>query len=287
MDKDQELIFRAKNYPKQKALGQCFLVSDKVLDAIVKSAELNPKKDIVIEIGPGIGFLTERLVKHCKSLYAIELDKNAETHLKIIEANNKNFKYLRQDFLSSNLIDIINEEELSSIRQGRVPKIKIVANIPYQITTKILLHLLGEIGEQNPNRDLISEINIMVQKEFADRLIAKPGQKNHGAISLFVDYWADVSTSVEVKANCFQPQPKVNSSFIKIKLKEPMALEDPKGVRRFIKAIYANRRKKLKNGLKAASYTDEEIAKLSLEDNLRGETLNLIDIARFVDKLRE
>ena len=282
---DTDLAFRAKNYRKQKALGQCFLISEKVLDSIVKSANLDPEQDIVVEIGPGIGFLTERLVTQCRSLYAIELDANTEMHLKIIAANHKNFSYIRKDFLSLNLIDIVNPEEVEMIRSGKSPKIKIVANIPYQITSKILLHLLGEIGEANPNRELISEIHIMVQKEFAERLIAKPGTKSHGAITLLTNYWADTSISTAVPATCFQPQPKVDSAFIKMTLKEPKAIDNPKAIRRFIKAIYANRRKKLHNGLKAAGYTDEQIAKLELTDNLRGETLDLEQIIQLVKKI--
>lgn len=282
MDKNQELVFRAKNFRKQKELGQCFLVDNKILDRIIETSNPDPNKDIVVEIGAGIGFLTERLVEKCKSLYAVELDPNTEMHLKIIAANHPNFKYFRKDFLSLNLQDILSAEDLAS---GR--KIKIIANIPYQITTKILLHLLGEIGEANPNRELISEIHIMVQKEFAERLCSQPGSKNFGAISLFINYWTDPSISIQVPASCFLPAPKVNSCFIKLVLKKPIEVKEPKELRRFIRAIYANRRKKLKNGLRAFGYSEENIEKLNLQDNLRGETLDLEEIIDIVQKLRE
>ena len=277
---DKDLIFRAKNYPKQKSLGQNFLVDSKILDAIVLASDLDPEKDVVIEIGPGACFLTERLVDKCKQLYAIELDERAETGLKILKTNHSNFDYLRKDFLSLNIDDIVPAALLEQ-------KVKIVANIPYQISTKILLHLLGEIGEANPNREKVSEINILVQKEFAERLSAEPGTKAFGAITLLVNYWADVEYCLDVPRDRFMPAPKVDSAFIKIRLlEEPRVKTDKqRQIRRFIKAIYANRRKKLVNGLKAAGYSEAEIVSLELVENLRGETLNLEEITNLVAKL--
>lgn len=277
---NKDLIFRAKNYPKQKSLGQNFLVDSKILDAIVSVSDLDPDKDVVIEIGPGACFLTERLVDKCLQLYGVELDERAETGLKILKTNHSNFDYLRKDFLSLNIDDIVAPE-------FKDRKVKIVANIPYQISTKILLHLLGEIGEANSNRERVSEINILVQKEFAERLCAEPGTKAYGAITLLVSYWADVEYCLDVPRDRFMPSPKVDSAFIKIKLlaKPRINADRPKQIRRFIKAIYANRRKKLANGLKAAGYSDDEISKLNLADNLRGETLTLNEIHLLVSKL--
>jgi len=181
----------------------------------------------------------------------------------------------------------LGKQIIEDVKSGARPKLKVVANIPYQITTKILLHLFGEIGTANANRDLISEINILVQKEFADRLIAKPGTKAYGAIGLFVNYWADVEHLVDVPRQCFLPSPKVDSTFIKIKLLPSPRVDakNPKQLRRFIKAIFANRRKKLVNGLKAGGFSQLEIEKLDLPENLRGETLTLAEIAELVDKL--
>lgn len=280
MSTDKDLIFRAKNYPKQRSLGQNFLVCSKTLDQIVAVSELDAERDVVIEIGSGAGFLTERLVDKVKQLYSVELDQNAETALKILKSNHDNFDYIRADFLSLNITDIVPSEFLKN-------KIKIVANIPYQISTKILLHLLGEMAQESPNRKYLSEINILVQKEFAERLCAQPGCKAYGAITLLVRYWAEVDYCLDVPKNKFMPSPKVDSAFIKIKLRDkPLVdVKEPKHLRRLIKAIFANRRKKLLNGMRAAGYLEEEIAKLQLSDNLRGETLTLQEMAEMVNRL--
>lgn len=280
---NEELIFRAKNYPKQKALGQNFLVNSHILDRIVEVSDLDPQRDIVIEIGPGACFLTERLVDKCKKLYAIELDANAETGLKILKSNHPNFEYIRKDFLALNITDIVPADLLKD------HKVKIVANIPYQISSAILVKLLGDIGFENPNREYVSEINILVQKEFAERLCAKPGIKAYGSITLLLQYWAEVEKLIDVPRNLFMPAPEVDSSFIKIKLRDKPLVEtaNPKALRRFIKAIFANRRKILSNGLMAAGYSDEQIKSLNLSENLRGETLSLPEIAAMAAKIVE
>jgi 16S rRNA (adenine1518-N6/adenine1519-N6)-dimethyltransferase len=329
----QDLLNRAKNYSKQKSLGQNFLVDEDKLDDIVSSANLDPNETIAIEIGPGIGFLTERILPQVKHLYSIELDSNAIYYLKLIKLNNDNFDFLRDDFLALSLEDVlllnsysqkmlllrgteadeasvfnipdcdatarndemiddsrklIGKQYLEEIKSGKRPKLKVVANIPYQISTKILLHLLGEMSdEDNENRKLISEINILVQKEFANRLLAKPGVKDYSAITLLIQYWAEVERCVEVPKECFRPIPKVDSSFITIKLRDKPAVDsnNPKQLRRFIKAIFANRRKKLINGLKSAGYNSEQIDQLNLAENIRGETLGLGEINSLVNKL--
>jgi 16S rRNA (adenine1518-N6/adenine1519-N6)-dimethyltransferase len=330
---NQDLLNRAKNYSKQKSLGQNFLVDEDKLDDIVSSANLDPNETIAVEIGPGIGFLTERILPQVKHLYSIELDANAIYYLKLLKLNNDNFDFLRDDFLALSLEDVlllnsysqkmlslrgteadeasvfnipdcdatarndemiddsrklIGKQYLEEIKSGKRPKLKVVANIPYQISTKILLHLLGEMSdEDNENRKLISEINILVQKEFANRLLAKPGVKDYSAITLLIQYWAEVERCVEVPKECFRPIPKVDSSFIKIKLRDKAAVDsnNPKQLRRFIKAIFANRRKKLINGLKSAGYNSEQIDQLNLAENIRGETLGLGEINSLVNKL--
>lgn len=307
---------RARNYRKQHSLGQNFLIDEKILDQIIVSSDLSAN-DLVVEIGPGIGFLTERIVDKVAHLYSVELDAGTVKYLQLLKLNNKNFDFLRDDFLALSIEDILglrsfaqkmkdmdpdyvaNVEEmidderlaigqnfLKEIKSGD-RKIKIVANIPYQITTKILLHLLGDIGEESENKKYISEINILVQKEFADRLVAKPGTKDFSSITHLISYWAEVERTVEVPAQSFMPAPKVDSTFIKIKLRDKPLIDakQPTQIRRFIKAIFSNRRKKLRNGLKAAGYQDEEIEKLALSENLRGETLGLQEIAAFVEKL--
>lgn len=271
------LAQRASKYRKQKDLGQCFLVDEAIHNHIIEVANLDKEKDFVLEIGAGIGFLTEQLIPRAKKVYAVELDKNACTHLEILARLNKNFEYLNADFLQTRLNELLPDIE----------KIKVVANIPYQITTKIILHLLGEIGFPSEHQSKLDEIYLLVQKEYAERLIAKPGSKDYSALTLFVQYWAETEYLFTVPPDSFQPAPKVTSAFIRIKLREKPLVDTtaPKQLRRFIKAIFANRRKVLTNALKAGGYSDLEIKSLNLEPKLRGETLSLAEINSLVTKL--
>jgi len=271
------LAQRASRYRKQKDLGQCFLIDESIHQQIIEVANLDREKDFVLEIGAGIGFLTEQLIPRAKEVYAVELDKNACSHLEILARLNKNFRYLNADFLQTRLNELLPDIE----------KIKVVANIPYQITTKIILHLLGEIGFPSEHQSKLDEIYLLVQKEYAERLIAKPGSKDYSALTLFVQYWAETEYLFTVPPDSFQPAPKVTSAFIRIKLREKPLVDTtaPKQLRRFIKAIFANRRKVLTNALKAAGYTQSEINSLGLEPKLRGETLSLAEINSLVTKL--
>jgi 16S rRNA (adenine1518-N6/adenine1519-N6)-dimethyltransferase len=271
------LAERASRYRKQKSLGQCFLIDESIHEQIVQSASLDKDSDVVLEIGAGIGFLTERLIPLAKEVYAVELDSSACFHLDLLSRLNKNFKFFNQDFLQFKLPELIPHAK----------KIKIVANIPYQITTKIILHLLGEIGFPSENQAQLDEIYILVQKEYAERLIANLGTKQYSALTHFVSYWAETEYLFTVEPKCFQPAPKVTSAFIKIKLRDKPLVEtdNPKQLRRFIKAIFANRRKVLTNALKAAGYTETEIKSLNLDPKLRGETLSLAEINALTQKL--
>lgn len=283
---DDSLLQRAEQYSKQKSLGQNFLVSSKILDQIVEISDINKEKDIVLEIGSGIGFLTERLVKKAYYLYAVELDEKTIPYLKKIQKENNNFAFIRKDILSLNLQQILSEQHFEEISSGK-KNLKIVANIPYQISSKILLHFIGDILEESPDRKLIQEINILVQREFAEKLIAKPGIKAYGSLTVVLNYYTEIEACIEVPKEVFDPMPEVDSCFVKIKIKkEPLIeIKNKKLFKRFSKAIFANRRKKLANGLKAAGFSDEEIAKLDLEPNLRGETLSLEQMNSLLGKL--
>ncbi len=149
------------------------------------------------------------------------------------------------------------------------------------------MHLLGEIGFPSENQAQLDEIYILVQKEYAERLIANLGTKQYSALTHFVSYWAETEYLFTVEPKCFQPAPKVTSAFIKIKLRDKplVETENPKQLRRFIKAIFANRRKVLTNALKAAGYTEAEIKSLNLDPKLRGETLSLAEINALTQKL--
>jgi 16S rRNA (adenine1518-N6/adenine1519-N6)-dimethyltransferase len=279
------LIDRARKFRKQKSLGQCFLVDEAVHKNIVSQAALHKEKDIVLEIGAGIGFLTEKLVPEVYKLYAVELDISTISHLNLIQSKNQNLEIIRGDFLSLNIRDILSEFELEEIKSG-TKRLKIVANIPYQITSKILVHILGEIDSKSPNQEYISELLILVQDEFAKRLSAKPGTKSYGAISLLVQYWADSEYLFFVPAEAFDPTPKVNSALIKIKPHNKNFSSRPKELRRLIKAIFSNRRKTLANALKAASYPQEIVNSLNL-GMIRGETFSLKELIDLTDKLHE
>ncbi len=289
---DPQLVERARLFRKQKSLGQCFLVSSMVLEDICDftvSPTDTPSQDgdLVLEIGSGIGFLTEKLAPRVRKLYTVELDASCMTALKFIQIEHPNVEVTRADILQTQLSDLIGGELASKILKGEEEKIKIIANIPYQISSKIIVHFLGEIGDdlsetQISNRHLISELNILVQKEFADRICAQPGVKDHGALTLLVNYWAEAEKLFDVPHSMFMPEPQVESTLVSIRLREKplvdlksLGIKDPaKKLRRLIKAIYSSRRKTLNNSLKAAGYDQEIIRSLQLE-NLRGETLGL------------
>ncbi len=289
---DPNLVERARVFRKQKSLGQCFLVSSMILEDICDftvSPTDTPAEDgdLVLEIGAGIGFLTEKLAPRVRQLYAVELDASCMTALKFIQIEHPNVEVQRADILQTQLADLLGPERTAKILKGEEEKIKIIANIPYQISSKILVHFLGEIGDdlnetKVTNRQLISEINILVQKEFADRICAQPGIKDHGALTLLVNYWAEAEKLFDVPHSMFMPEPQVESTLVSIRLREKplvdlnsLGIQDPaKKLRRLIKAIYASRRKTMNNSLKAGGFDKEITRSLQLE-NLRGETLGL------------
>lgn len=279
------LADRAKRFRKQKSLGQCFLIDENVHNEILLEANLDKGRDIVIEIGSGIGFLTEKLAPKSHKLYAVELDASTMTYLKLIQIHNPNLEIIRKDFLSLNIPQILSPSDLEEIKAG-VKRLKIVANIPYQITSKILVHLLGEIDSRSINQEFIYEIYILVQDEFAKRLSAKPGTKAYGAITLLVRYWADTEYLFFVPAMSFDPVPKVNSALIKIRPHGKSLSNHPQELRRLIKAIFSNRRKTLANALKAAFYSKEIIDSMDL-GTIRGETYSLERLIELSEILHE
>ena len=211
---------RAKQFKTKKRLGQNFLVDENVINRILQ--EVNPE-DTVLEIGAGAGFVTEQLVKKVKKVYAVEIDEEAVSVLQKIDA--PNLEIIHNDILKTQLKDF--EEE----------KFKIIANIPYYITSPILLHLLGEIDDlNNENRSRISEIVLMVQLEVAQRLAANQNSpsKQYGLLSILAQFYADVDIIQKVPAKSFYPAPKVESALVKLKIrKEPLIkLDDYKFFRK-------------------------------------------------------
>lgn len=260
---------RAKYFKTKKRLGQNFLINGEVISNIIKYANISPE-DTVIEIGPGVGFVTEQLVKHAKKVIAIELDEEAIAELQKLDANN--LQIIHKDILKT---------DLSELSEG---KVKVVANIPYYITSPIIAHLLGEIDDlNNKNRNKITDILLMVQEEVARRMSANENSpsKQYGLLTILSQFWAEVEIKELVGRRSFFPAPKVNSALVSLKVRENPLLElsDYKHFRKTVKAAFAQRRKNLKNCLLSGGFAKEDIKKvmedLNLPENTRGEKLSI------------
>lgn len=270
---------RAKFFKTKKRLGQNFLINPDVIDAIIKEAQIT-KDDTVIEIGPGVGFVTEQLIKHGKKVIAIELDEEAIKELKKLNA--ENLEIIHQDILKTDFTKLTNE------------KIKIVANIPYYITSPIIAHLLGEVDDlQNKNRNLIKDIILMVQEEVARRMVANENSpaKQFGLLTILSQFWADVEIFKLVGRKSFYPAPKVNSALVKLNVRENPKLEltDYTHFRKTVKAAFAQRRKNIKNCLLQGGFSKENIQKslstLGIDENIRGEKLSIEMFGKLSEEL--
>lgn len=260
---------RAKYFKTKKRLGQNFLINGEVIRNIIDYADIQPT-DTVVEIGPGVGFVTEQLVKHAKKVIAIELDEEAIGELEKLNA--PNLTIIHKDILKT---------DLSALCEG---KIKVVANIPYYITSPIIAHLLGEIDDlHNQNREKITDILLMVQEEVARRMVANENSpsKQYGLLTLLSQFWAEVEIKELVGRCSFFPAPKVNSALVSLKVRKTPLLElsDYTHFRRTVKAAFSQRRKNLKNCLLSGGFLKENIQKvmseLGLDKNIRGEKLSL------------
>ena len=271
-------FLRAKQFRTKKRLGQNFLIDESVINRILE--EISPD-DTVMEIGAGAGFVTERLVEKAQKVYAVEIDEDAISVLRKIDA--KNLNIIHNDILKTNLKDL---EDTT---------FKIVANIPYYITSPILVHLLGEIDDtNNENRNRISEIILMVQYEVAQRLVANESSqgKQYGLLSILTQFYADAEIIKKVPARSFYPAPKVDSALVKIKIrKEPLIKNaDLTFLKRVTKACFATRRKNLKNSLLNGGFVKDVVVEtlnnLNLSENIRGETLSIQELAALSEELK-
>lgn len=260
---------RAKYFKTKKRLGQNFLINGEVIANIIDYAEISPE-DTVIEIGPGVGFVTEQLIKHAKQLIAIELDEDAIRELEKLNA--PNLKIIHQDILKT---------DLSELCEG---KVKVVANIPYYITSPIIAHLLGEIDDlNNKNRNKITDILLMVQEEVARRMVATENSpsKQYGLLTILSQFWADVEIKELVGRRSFFPAPKVNSALVKLIVREKpkLQLTNYTHFRKTVKAAFSQRRKNIKNCLLSGGFSKEKIQQamqeLGLDENTRGEKLSI------------
>ena len=270
---------RARYFRTKKRLGQNFLIDGEVISAIIDYAKISPD-DTVLEIGPGVGFVTEQLVKYAKKVIAVELDEDAIKELQKIEA--PNLEIIHKDILKT---------DLSTLCEG---KIKVVANIPYYITSPIIAHLLGEIDDlDNKNRQKITDIILMVQEEVAQRMTAteKSEGKCYGLLTILSQFWADVEYLRAVGRKCFYPAPKVTSALVKLSVRQKPLLElsDYSHFRKTVRAGFAQRRKNIKNCLLQGGFSKENISKslqsLSIEENTRGEKLSIETFGKLSEAL--
>ena len=278
---ETRFIMKKYNIKANKNLGQNFLISQEVVEKIVDCSEIT-KEDLVIEIGPGLGTLTKYLLEKAGKVICIELDTKM---LQILEDRfllYNNFEIINDDVLKVDLKNLIKKEKENS----RIKNVKIVANLPYYITTPIIMKLLEEELE-------LESITVMIQKEVADRLIAVPGQKNTGAITYSVYYYATSEGILEVPNDSFIPEPEVTSKVIKLNIRKNPAVnpKDKEKMFKIIKCAFTQKRKTLLNSLTNNKIFDnkqqgiEILSSLEINENIRPEELTLEQFAEISDNL--
>ena len=274
-------VLQKYNFNFQKKFGQNFLIDTHVLDKIIRESGVS-KDDMVIEIGPGIGTMTQYLCENAREVVAIEIDKNLIPILEDTLSSYDNVTVINEDVLK---VDI---KKLAEEKNGGRP-IKVVANLPYYITTPIIM---GLFESHVP----IDSITIMVQKEVADRMQEGPGSKEYGALSLAVQFYAKPEIVAIVPPNCFMPRPNVGSAVIRLTCHEkpPVEVKDEGFMFNLIRASFNQRRKTLVNGLTNASFlsvTKDQVAealeKMELSATIRGEALSLEQFAQLSNILKD
>lgn len=263
------------NVPVRKRFGQNFLTNERIIDEIVEKAGFT-KDDFVLEIGPGHGVLTEKIVEKAGKLLAVEIDRDLVSELEVKFKEKPNFEIVSGDFLKYDL----NALDFGTYKfENR----KVIGNIPYYITTPIIMKIINEesmrINGVTKTPKIFSELVIMIQKEVGERIVAPAGSKEYGALSVICQYACEVEKLVDVGRKCFYPAPKVDSVVIKLKMKQndEYSINNPKIFWRIIKGIFTSRRKTLKNSLKITGFSEAVIAKTEKELDLgiRGEIMNM------------
>lgn len=278
---ETRFIMKKYNIRANKSLGQNFLISEDVVNKIVGCSKIS-KEDLVIEIGPGLGTLTKFLLEEAGKVICIELDNKMLDILKDRFALYDNFEIINDDVLKVNLRNLIKTEK----EKGKIKNVKIVANLPYYITTPIIMKLLEEELE-------LESITVMIQKEVADRLIAIPGQKNTGAITYSVYYYATSEDIVEVPNNSFIPEPEVTSKVIKLNIRKDSIVnpKDKEKMFKIIKCAFMQKRKTLLNSLTNNKIFEnkkqgmEVLNLLNINENVRPEELTLEQFSKISDNL--
>ena len=283
MDKEKMLsnpketirVIQENNFTFRKSYGQNFLIDSHVLDKIVSAAEIDSDTE-VLEIGPGIGTLTQYLAEAAKSVTAVEIDDKLIPILEKTLADYDNVKVIHGDIL---------KQDIDALFEGK--HFKIVANLPYYITTPIIMNLLE-------SRVPADSITVMIQKEVAERMMASPGTKDYGALSLAVQFYAEPYLAANVPPNCFMPRPNVGSAVIRLKRleKPPVQVKDEQLMFKLIRAAFNQRRKTLANAVKnfeGLKFTREEvetgIKSIGLDERIRGEAMSLEQFAALADAL--
>lgn len=274
-------ILQKYNFSFQKKFGQNFLIDTHVLERIIKEAEIT-KDDMVLEIGPGIGTMTQYLCENARKVVAVEIDNNLIPILKDTLGSYDNISIINEDILKVDINKLVLEEN-----EGR--PIKVVANLPYYITTPIIMGLF----EKKVNVD---SITVMVQKEVALRMQAGPGTKDYGALSLAVQYYSEPEIVANVPPNCFMPRPNVSSAVIRMKLhKQPkVKVKNESLLFKIIRASFSQRRKTLVNSINNSSelnISKEQVAyalnEMGMSENIRGEALTLEQFGELSDILNK
>ena len=265
----------------QKKFGQNFLIDDHVITKIINAAEIT-KDDLVLEIGPGIGTMTQYLAESAGKVIAVEIDKNLIPILGETLAEYDNVTIINEDILKLDINRLVEEEN-----DGK--PIKVVANLPYYITTPIIM---GLFESHVP----LQSITVMVQKEVADRMQVGPGSKDYGALSLAVQYYAKPYIAANVPPNCFIPRPGVGSAVIRLTRYEepPVMVKDESLMFKLIRASFNQRRKTLQNGIAnspelpySKAQVEKALEKMGLAANVRGESLTLAEFAKLSDTISE
>ena len=264
-----------------KKYGQNFLIDGNIVSNIVKNAGIT-KEDTVLEIGPGIGTMTQVLCEQAKNVIAVEIDKRLIDVLTFTLRDYDNVTVINSDILKCNIEELCKQYSSNG-------RLKVVANLPYYITTPIIMELL----EKN-NNSVIESITVMIQKEVAERLGAEHGNKDYGAITLSINYYSDANIVMTVPASCFMPRPNVDSAVIRLDNydKPPVATKDEVKMFKVIKAAFSQRRKTLVNSVSSSTDIAKEtilksLNEMGLSESVRGETLSLEQFAELSDRIIE
>ena len=270
---ETKILLNQYNLRAKKSFGQNFLINESIVDEIVEKSNIT-NEDVILEIGPGLGTLTKKLLKVAKKVIAVELDQDMCNILKS-RINDENLEIINQDILKLDINEIT----------AKYGKIKVVANLPYYITTPIIMKLLE-------NNYKISTITVMVQKEVGERLVASPNGKDYSAITLSVNYYTKSEIIIDVPKENFLPSPKVDSVVVKLQLLDepPVNIKEKEVLFKLIKAGFSQRRKTINNSLSSNGFDKEKISnilkELDIDSKKRAENLSLQDFANIANSLQ-